>query len=73
MSKTCTAPNEARAYLTRIELCRRWGISRATSYRYEREGYIPKAVKLGPGAARWPVAEIVALEQRPAADRGGEA
>ena len=36
MSKTCTAPNEARAYLTRIELCRRWGISRATSYRYER-------------------------------------
>lgn len=57
-------------YLTRDELCRRWGISRATSYRYEREGFLPKPVKLGPGAARWPLAEIEALEKRAADDRG---
>lgn len=56
-------------YMTRDELCRRWDISRATSYRYEREGYLPKPVKLGPGAARWPIAEIEAVERRAAEDR----
>jgi len=42
-------------YLTRDELCRRWGISRATSYRYESDGYLPRPVRLGPGASRWPI------------------
>lgn len=56
-------------YLTREALCRRWGISRSTSYRYEREGYLPAPVKLGPGAPRWPLAEIETLERRAAEDR----
>lgn len=56
-------------YLTREKLCRRWGISRSTSYRYEREGHLPQPVKLGPGAPRWPLAEIEALERRAAEDR----
>jgi predicted DNA-binding transcriptional regulator AlpA len=60
---------DARAYLTRDGLCQRWGISRATSYRYEKEGFLPRAVRLGPGAARWPLAEIEALERRAADDR----
>jgi predicted DNA-binding transcriptional regulator AlpA len=62
----------AALYLSRDGLCQRWGISRATSYRYEREGYLPKPVRLGPGAARWPLAEIEALEARAAGDRGSE-
>jgi predicted DNA-binding transcriptional regulator AlpA len=57
------------AFLSRDEICRRWGISRATSYRYSREGFLPKPVRLGPGAARWPLAEIEALERRAAEDR----
>lgn len=63
----------AALYLTRAALCRRWGISRSASYRYEADGYLPKPVKLGPGAARWPLAEIEAVERRAAEDRGGEA
>lgn len=56
-------------YLDRIELCRRWAISRATSYRLEREGYLPPPIRLGPSTLRWPVAEIEELEKRAAADR----
>jgi predicted DNA-binding transcriptional regulator AlpA len=59
-------------YLTRDELCRRWGISRATSYRYESDGYLPRPVRLGPGASRWLRAEIEAVERRAAEDRGGQ-
>lgn len=77
MKQTATKPRAegvaaAVLYLSRDGLCRRWGISRATSYRYEAEGFLPKPVKLGPGAARWPLAEIEALERRAAEDRGGQ-
>jgi predicted DNA-binding transcriptional regulator AlpA len=58
------------AYLTRDQLCQRWDISRATSYRYEQLGYLPKPVRLGPGAARWPLSEVEAIERRAAEDRG---
>jgi predicted DNA-binding transcriptional regulator AlpA len=58
-------------YLTRDEVCRRWGIARATSYRYERSGYLTPPVQLGPGAARWPLAEIEGVEARAAAKRAG--
>lgn len=56
-------------WLGRDELCRRWGISRATSYRWQAEGHLSAPVRLGPGVARWPVEEIEALERRAAGDR----
>lgn len=59
----------ASRYLSRDELCRRFGISRATSYRYEREGLIPAPIRIGPRTMRWVLAEIEALEARAAADR----
>jgi predicted DNA-binding transcriptional regulator AlpA len=66
-----TPKRDPRAYMiTRDGLCIRWDISRATTYRYQREGYLPKPVRLGPGAARWPLAEIEEIERRAAADRG---
>ena len=58
------------AYLSRDEICERWGISRATSYNYQRDGYLPKPVRLGPGSARWPIAEIERIETAAATDRG---
>jgi predicted DNA-binding transcriptional regulator AlpA len=58
-------------YLNRRALCERLGISRATSYRLQREGYLPHPVRFGPGTARWPVSEIEALERRAAEDRSG--
>jgi len=56
-------------YITRLQLCRRWGISRGTSYRFEREGHLPPAVRLGPGTWRWPLAEIEKVEAGAVADR----
>ncbi len=67
-----TAATTAPTYITRGELCRRWHISRATSYRYERDGYLPAPVRLGPAVARWPLAEIERLEARASQDRGGQ-
>ncbi len=72
MANTTAARAGAALYLTRDDLCRRWDISRATTYRYEREGFLPRPVKLGPGSARWPLSEIEAIERRAAEDRGGQ-
>jgi predicted DNA-binding transcriptional regulator AlpA len=67
-----TARGERRAarWLTRADLCRRLKISRATSYRLESEGYLPKPVRIGPGTIRWSVTEIESFERRLLNDRG---
>jgi predicted DNA-binding transcriptional regulator AlpA len=57
------------SFISRSELCRRWGISRATTYRLQAEGYLKAPILLGPGTARFPVAEIEAIEKRAAEDR----
>ena len=58
------------AFLSRPALCKRWDISRATSYKMQKDGYLTAPVKLGPGIARWPLAEIEKIEEQAAADRG---
>ena len=60
----------AAAFLTRGELCARWGISRATSYRMQRDGYLRPPVKFGPNVPRFPLAEIEKIEASASADRG---
>lgn len=57
-------------FIKRPALCRRWAISRATSYRLEEDGYLPKPVRLGRGAPRWPISEIERIEASASADRG---
>jgi predicted DNA-binding transcriptional regulator AlpA len=59
-----------RRYVTRAQLCHRWNVSRATTYRMQAEGYLRPPVKLASGVARWPVSEIEAIEARAAEDRG---
>jgi predicted DNA-binding transcriptional regulator AlpA len=61
----------APAYLTRGQLCTRWNVSRATTYRMQRDGYLKPPIRIGPGTARFPVVEIEAVEEQAAADRGG--
>jgi predicted DNA-binding transcriptional regulator AlpA len=63
--------SEVARYITRSQLCRRWGVSRSTTYRLQRSGYLRAPVKFGPGVVRWSVAEIEAIEARAAQDRGG--
>ena len=57
-------------YLTRPDLARRWGVSRATTYRMQADGYLPKPITLGRGAPRWPISEIERIEASASADRG---
>lgn len=64
--KAVSAPG----YISRSELCRRLGISRATSYRLERDGLLPRPVRIGPRTTRWPVSELDVFERRLAEDRG---
>jgi predicted DNA-binding transcriptional regulator AlpA len=56
-------------WLTRADLCRRLKISRATSYRLESEGYLPKPVRISPGTIRWSVTELESFERRLLDDR----
>lgn len=71
-ASSVTARGERRAarWLTRADLCRRLRISRATSYRLESEGYLPKPVRIGPGTIRWSVTELETFERRILDDRG---
>lgn len=55
-------PTSTTTYLTRQQVCSRWGISRSTSYRYEAEGRLPHPRHFGPRAARWVLSELEALE-----------
>ena len=68
LSPSRAAPAAA-VYIDRPALCRRWGISRATIYRWTADGRLPAPVRLGPGVWRWPLAEIEKLEAGAAADR----
>ncbi|MBW1802124.1 MAG: AlpA family phage regulatory protein [Deltaproteobacteria bacterium] len=58
-------------YLTDNEVAKRFGIARGTVWRWNREyPSFPKAVKLSPGCARWPIDEIEAYEKKQADSRG---
>lgn len=57
------------AFIDRASLCKRWSISRATTYRLERDGFLPRPLRLGRGIARWSLAEIENLERHAAEDR----
>jgi predicted DNA-binding transcriptional regulator AlpA len=65
-----SAPADTPVFLTRAQLQRRWGLSRSTTYQMQRSGYLPSPVRLGGGAPRWPLAEIIHIEERALADRG---
>ncbi len=70
-SGTGAARVERRAarWLTRSDLCRRLKISRATSYRLESDGFLPRPVRIGPSTIRWSVAELEKFERRLLEDR----
>lgn len=48
----------AARWIGRSDLCRRLGISRATSYRLEAAGFLPRPVRIGPKTTRWLVSEL---------------
>lgn len=56
-------------YVTQRQVCERWGISRGTLYRWRAQGFAPEPVRLGPRTVRYPLAAILAFEERLVAAR----
>ena len=51
-------------YANDIQLAQRYAVSRATIWRWHKDGIIPPAIKLGPNVTRWKLADVIAaLEQ----------
>lgn len=44
------------------QLARYFSVSRATIWRWSKEGRLPKPKKLAPGTTRWRMADIQAME-----------
>jgi predicted DNA-binding transcriptional regulator AlpA len=66
-----TITEESARFITRAALCRRWGISRSTSYRLQRNGYLRPPVRFGPGVVRWSMSDIEAIEASASEDCRG--
>ena len=55
-----TAPTET--YLKVEQVAARFGVSVDSIWRWKRNGDVPQAVRLGPGATRWKLTDIEAWE-----------
>ncbi|PHQ66899.1 MAG: AlpA family transcriptional regulator [Paracoccus sp.] len=56
------APNNTASFLTVEQVAARYGVSTDTIWRWKRVGEFPKAVKVGPGATRWRVSDLLEFE-----------
>lgn len=54
------------SYLTDAALAARFGVSRATPWRWAKEGNFPQPVKLSPGCTRWRLSDVEAWEAKQA-------
>jgi len=41
------------------QLAARYSVSRATIWRWQKEGLLPSAVKLGPNCTRWRLSDVI--------------
>ena len=51
-------------FVTDADLADRYGVHRATTWRWSREGKFPQPVTIGPGTTRWRVADVLDHEAR---------
>ncbi len=51
-------------YLTDKDLSGRYAVSRATIWRWVKEGRIPSPHKLSPGCTRWRLSEVIEKLER---------
>ena len=54
-------------YISDLQLAQRFGVSRATVWRWAQHGKFPQPVKLSPGTSRW---KLSAVEQWEADQQG---
>jgi predicted DNA-binding transcriptional regulator AlpA len=57
-------PRAPALFLSDFDLGGRYGVSRATIWRWAQSGRLPKPVALSPGCTRWRLADIEAAERR---------
>ncbi len=57
-----------RQFLTDSDLAARYGISRATVWRWTSAGRLPPPVRLGEATTRWPLEGVIQYEQKLAAE-----
>lgn len=55
---------ETSKYLSDKDLANRYGVARATPWRWIQAGRFPAPVKLGPNCTRWKLADIEAWEAK---------
>lgn len=48
----------------KLDLCRRYRVTRKTIDAWVREGYLPRPLRIGPRCVRWSEESIKAAEQR---------
>lgn len=51
-------------FYTVIEVSMRYKVSRATIWRWAKEGRLPQPVKLAPGTTRWRAEDLQAFEKK---------
>ncbi|RHZ95342.1 AlpA family phage regulatory protein [Cereibacter sphaeroides] len=56
-------------YLTDKQVAERYGVSRATIWRWVKTGTFPRPVTFSPGCVRWSEAEVLAWEAKRLAER----
>jgi prophage regulatory protein len=57
-----------RQFLTDSDLAARYGISRATVWRWTSAGRLPPPIRLGEATTRWPLEGVLQYEQKLAAE-----
>ncbi|MDN6320678.1 MAG: AlpA family phage regulatory protein [Marinobacter sp.] len=55
---------ETSKYLSDKDLAKRYGVARATPWRWVQAGVFPAPVKLSPNCTRWKLADIEAWEAK---------
>lgn len=57
-------PHEAPKFLSDKDLAKRFGVARATPWRWVQSGTFPAPVKLSPNCTRWRLSDVEAWESK---------
>ncbi|MGP9509325.1 MULTISPECIES: helix-turn-helix transcriptional regulator [Halomonas] len=54
---------EENRFLSDLDVCKRYKISRSTLWRWIKNGHISAPLRIGPRAVRWSLSELIVWEQ----------
>lgn len=69
----CRYAEQRRSYLSDVQLAKRYSSSRASIWRWSKQGRLPPPVRISPGCTRWLEAEIDEFDAAREAARGNAA